>query len=57
MKDPKDYDGSGVCPRCGSGWPVCAGSEYTHADTCDRYRWADDLCGRCTLELAQEVNA
>lgn len=60
LKDPWWYDGSPVCPRCGSGWPVCADRNedgirvYSHADTCARYNWADDLCEDCDRIMKAE---
>lgn len=35
-----------LCPRCADGYPVCA-DEFTHAETCARYVWADDVCDEC----------
>ena len=56
MRNPEAYDGTPICPRCGDGWPVCAdtsptGEKYTHAETCARYEWADDLCPPCDEEM------
>lgn len=58
FKDPATYAGQGICPRCGSGWPICADRgpdgqrNWSHEETCAIYRWADYTCGRCSLDLA-----
>lgn len=54
-KNPRDYRGQGICPRCGNGWPVCADG-YNHSETCEIYNYSYSyLCGRCSLELALEA--
>lgn len=66
MKDPYDYAGQEICPRCGSGWPVCAPlpagtpkwvRAAAHAVSCDRYVWADALCDDCEAVYADEGQA
>lgn len=49
MRNPADYNGEPVCPRCGSGWPNCR-SGYTCEETCQRYNWGA-LCDRCDREV------
>jgi hypothetical protein len=56
FKDPATYAGEFVCPRCGSGWPCCTdrrpdGTKFTHAETCERYRDADDVCVSCDAAM------
>lgn len=59
-RDPADYDGSLVCARCGSGWPVCAdidgktGQHYSHELTCAKYDFGRDdmdICLKCSSEI------
>lgn len=40
-----------LCPRCG-GWdgpalPFCTDAGWSHGETCSKYDYARDLCGRC----------
>ena len=58
-KDPALYDGTPICQCCGDGWPCCAefnekGTAWTHAETCERYTWADDLCEKCDQKMSGE---
>jgi hypothetical protein len=62
FKDPGTYSGEFVCICCGSGWPCCAdkkpdGTNYTHAETCNKYHWGGDkydVCERCEREIEIE---
>ena len=54
------YDSSPVCPRCGSGWPICVSLAKIndtvdhvqfHDLSCGLYEWSDDVCDTCKGEL------
>lgn len=65
-REPHEYDGALKCPRCGittngHRYPICAsidpdyGKRYTHEQTCERYRYAVDVCTECANDLGCET--
>jgi hypothetical protein len=59
LRDPSEYAGEDLCPRCGvgavTGWRyrICTDG-VSHDMSCELYAYAD-LCSRCERELASEV--
>jgi hypothetical protein len=61
---PADYRGQALCPRCGddgtgTNYYVCAeatptGQRFTHQESCQTYRYSDDLCVPCDVDLLDE---
>lgn len=60
LKDPREYAAEDVCPRCVSGWPVCAPlpegtpdwvRAAAHEASCARYVWTSDVCDACKAEM------
>lgn len=55
---PDQYEGQMLCPRCGNDgtghrYQTCEGPFYTHAQTCERYRYHEDhLCTNCEDDFA-----
>jgi len=58
----QDYDDRLVCPRCNSDeegniWPGCANwdsvnlTQFTHEETCKRYRRTEGVCVACTFDM------
>lgn len=56
LRDPSEYDGEPICPRCGSGWAHCTDfgptpeRHYAHWETCAIYTYMDYLCDNCEEE-------
>lgn len=48
VKDPRFLPAAPLCPCCGSGYPVCSDRGFTHAETCARYTFSENLCPPCT---------
>lgn len=61
---PDQYEGQTLCPCCGDDgtgnrYQICAetkplGFKPTHAESCERYRYSDDLCERCEALYEEE---
>jgi hypothetical protein len=64
---PSEYEGQQLCPCCGddgtgTSYYVCAetspiGQTFTHAESCQRYDYAADLCSQCDGELRDWMEA
>ncbi|MCM3521761.1 hypothetical protein [Curtobacterium sp. P97] len=62
---PDQYEGQQLCPRCGDDgtghrYQICAeeqplGFRPTHAESCERYRYANELCSACESLYEQET--
>ncbi|KQO98364.1 hypothetical protein [Leifsonia sp. Leaf264] len=55
LRNPADYDGSPVCPCCGSGWAHCTDG-FAHEESCSTYRTAGFVCARCAAAYGWEYD-
>lgn len=51
-REPEEYEGQLLCPCCGNDgtgqrFRTCEHPLTTHWMSCERYRYADDLCAEC----------
>lgn len=57
---PSQYNGRDLCPFCGDDgtgrfYAICAGSSYSHEESCALYTYGD-LCEKCDASLRAEFD-